>query len=44
MDAAGLGATVAPELTTLRERADSQIERLRALHATVAASVLPKPG
>jgi hypothetical protein len=44
LDAAGLGATIAPELASLKERAASQVERLRTLHATVAASVLPKSG
>ena len=42
LDAAGLESGIAPELPSLIERADSQIERLRAIHATVAASVLPK--
>ena len=38
LDAAGLGASIAPELPTLIARADSQIERLRAIHASVAAA------
>lgn len=41
LDAAELEASVAPELPSLIARADSQIERLRAIHASVAASVLP---
>ena len=40
LDAADLEATAASELTSLRERADSQIERLRTIHASVAAVVL----
>ena len=41
LDAAGLEASIAPELPSLIERAESQIERLRAIHASVAATVLP---
>ena len=37
LDAAGLGASFAPELPSLIARADSQIERLRTIHSSLAA-------
>jgi hypothetical protein len=40
--AAGLETSLAPELPTLITRAESQIERLRTIHATVAAAALDR--
>ena len=37
LDAARLSVISAPELASLRDRADSQIERLRAIHSSLAA-------